>query len=375
MIDEVMAKHIYQYLVKNSYIDVHDMILDTYHEARNTGTLAKLPVELKAYSDQVFNLIDSVFSDAHLPEVEDGRASKINLLNDNFHKKEFQELWKRINRKAIYRVDFDSNELIEKCVSAMDSKLRVTPLKIVVERGDQSDSDQFVLKEKRTEKVVSARSMVKYDLVGKIAESSKLTRGTTAAILGQIQSATFDQFKGNPEHFITEASRIILEQKASMVVEHLTYDETDQEYDVDIFTASQVGQDFSRATTLLKKHVYNYAITDSQKETKFAEELDTSEEVIVYAKLPHGFLIPTPVGDYNPDWAVSFKSGSVRHIYFVAETKGTMSSLGLRPIEDIKVECARKFFLKISERAVVEDDSVKYDVVTNYDKLMDIAAG
>ena len=365
-----MAKQIYRYLLKNDYTDDADQIADAYHQAKESGTLAELPEALKPCSDQVFGLIDSVFSDAQLPEVEDGRASKINPLNENFHKKEFQELWKRINRKAVYRVDFDSNELIEKCVSALDSELRVTPLKIVVERGDQSGGGDFDFKDRRTEEVDSARSMVKYDLVGKVAEFSKLTRGTTAAILGGIQSATFDQFKGNPEHFITEASRIVAEQKASMIVERLAYDEIDERYDVDIFSANQAGQDFSRATKELKNHIYKYAITESKVETAFAEELDASSEVVVYAKLPRGFQIPTPVGDYNPDWAVSFKSGSVRHIYFVAETKGTMSSMMLRDIERKKIECARKFFRKIGER--VADDRVKYDVVTDYDKLMDI---
>jgi type III restriction enzyme len=123
-----------------------------------------------------------------------------------------------------------------------------------------------------------------------------------------------------------------------MVIERLAYDEVDERYDVDIFTASQTGQDFSRATAKLKNHVYDYAITDSDVERDFVKELDTSSEVVVYAKLPRGFLIPTPVGDYNPDWAISFKAGSVRHIYFVAETKGTMSTMKLREIEKTKIE-------------------------------------
>src|SRR5690606_24438427 len=153
-------------------------------------------------------------------------------------------------------------------------------------------------------------------------------------------------------------------------IERLAYDEVDERYDVDIFTANQTGQDFSRATAKLKNHVYDYAITDSDIERDFIKELDTSSEVVVYAKLPRGFLIPTPVGDYNPDWAISFKAGSVRHIYFVAETKGTMSTMKLREIEMTKIECARKFFDEIGCR--VTEDRVKYDVATSYEKLMDI---
>jgi len=173
----------------------------------------------------------------------------------------------------------------------------------------------------------SIHSRVCYDLLGKVAENTHLVRQTVAEILSAIQPAVFHQFLQNPEHFIAEASRLITEQKAAMVIERLAYDEVDERHDVDIFTASQTGQDFSRATTKLKHHIYDYAIVDSNVERGFVNELDTSAEVVVYAKLPRGFLIPTPVGDYNPDWAISFRAGSVRHISFVAETKGSMSSI------------------------------------------------
>ena len=377
-----MAKQIYRYLVKHDYTDDADQIADAYHDAKFAGSLAELPEELKPYAKQVFQLIDSVFSDAQLPQVDDGRKPKTNPLNANFKKKEFQALWARINRKAVYRVEFDSAELIRKCVSALDRELRVTPLKYTVQAGLQQDGltdeqlrggDGFAVHETTTEYGDSIHSRVKYDLIGKVAENARLTRDTTAAIFSEVQVAVFEQFRQNPENFIAEASRLIAEQKAAMVIERLAYNEVDDRYDTDIFTANQTGQDFSRATEKLKNHVYDYAITDSEVERKFVKELDTSSEVVVYAKLPRGFLIPTPVGDYNPDWAISFEAGSVRHIYFVAETKGTMSSMKLREIEKTKIECARKFFGEISQR--VTDDRVKYDVVTDYAKLMDVVGG
>jgi type III restriction enzyme len=374
-----MAKQIYRYLVKNDYTDDADQIADAYHEAKAEGKLADLPEELKPHAEQVFQLIDSVFSDAQLPKVDDGRNRKSNPLNANFDKKEFQELWARINRKAVYRVEFDSEELIRKCMSELDSKLRVIPLQYTIQAGLQQDGltdeqlrggDGFAVEETTTKYGDSIHSRVKYDLVGKVAENVKLTRDTTATIFSQVQASVFEQFRQNPEHFITEASRLIGEQKAAMVIERLAYNEMDDRYDTDIFIANQTGQDFSRVTEKLQNHVYDYAITDSNVERKFVEELDTSSEVIVYAKLPRGFLIPTPVGDYNPDWAISFKAGSVRHIYFVAETKGTMSSMKLREDEQTKIDCARKFFDEISRR--VTYDRVKYDVVTDYAKLMDV---
>jgi type III restriction enzyme len=378
-VTSAMARQIYRYLLKNDYTDDADQIADAYHEAKAAGELADLPDELKPHAEQVFQLIDSVFSDAQLPKVDDGRKPKTNPLNANFEKKEFQELWARINHKAVYRVEFDSAELIRKCIGALDSQLRVTPLQYTVQVGVQSDGltdnqlrsgDGFTVASTTTEHGASIHSLVKYDLVGKVAENTQLTRDTAATILGQIEPVIFEQFTKNPEHFISEASRIIAEQKAAMVIERLAYDEVEERYDVDIFTAAQTGQDFSRATAKLKNHIYDYAITDSDVEREFVKELDSSSEVVVYAKLPRGFLIPTPVGDYNPDWAISFKAGSVRHIYFVAETKGTMSSMKLREIEKTKIECARKFFTEIGER--VEKSRVKYEVVTDYAKLMDI---
>lgn len=372
-----MAKQIYRYLVKNDYTDEADQITETYHQAKEAGTLAELPPELKPYAEQVFGLIDSVFSDAQLPKVEDGRKPKTNPLNANFHKKEFQELWARINRKAVYRVEFDSEELIRKSVSALDATLRVTPLQYTVQAGIQVDEltpDQlqggsgFKVEETKTEYGQSAHSLVKYDLIGKVAENVHLTRATVASIFARIQPAIFAQFKRNPEHFISEASRIIQEQKAATVIEHLTYDPIEERYEVDIFTANQSGQDFSRATAKLKHHIYDYAITDSEIEKKFAEELDTSDKVVVFAKLPRGFLIPTPVGDYNPDWAIAFKHGTVKHIYFVAETKGSLSSLLLRELENRKIECARKYFAEINKR--IAPENVRYDVVRDYADLM-----
>ena len=378
-VSPALAKQIYRYLVKNDYTDDADQVASAYHEAKATGTLAKLPEDLKPYADQVFQLIESVFSDAQLPKIDDGRKPKTNPLNANFDRREFQALWSRINQRAVYRVEFDSDELVGKCVSALDSQLRVTPLQYTVQTGIQADEiadeqlrsgDGFQVTNTATERGGSVYSLVKYDLIGKIGELVQLTRTTVAEILTGIAPAVFGQFKENPEHFISEASRIIAEQKATMVIERLAYDGLTERYDVDIFTANQTGQDFSKASAKLKNHIYDYAVTDSDVERRFVAELDTSNEVVVYAKLPRGFLIPTPVGDYNPDWAISLKEGSVRHIYFVAETKGTMSSMKLREIEKTKIECARKFFDEIGQQ--VSEDRVKYDVVTDYAKLMDI---
>ncbi|ABA89965.1 type III restriction-modification system, restriction subunit [Syntrophotalea carbinolica DSM 2380] len=265
-----MAKQLYRYLLKNDYTDDADQVTEEYHAAKGNGELAKLPDELAPYADQIFLLVDSVFSDALLPKPEDDRGPKTNPLNDNFKKKEFQELWSRINRKAVYRVDFDSDELVRKCVAALNQDLRITPLQYRIQAGIQSANltdeqlkkgQGFVVSDTSTEAHnASVLSMVKYDLLGKLAENTQLKRKTVAEILSGIEAVAFGQFKTNPEHFISEASRLIKEQKASVIIKRLSYDETTEVHDADIFTAAQTKQDFTRASEKLKNHIYDYVL-------------------------------------------------------------------------------------------------------------------
>jgi type III restriction enzyme len=377
-----MAEGIEFYLIQNGYVDRKKNIAQKYHDAVKNEELADLPEDLQPYQEQVLQLIDSVYSDAKLPEIENDRGAKTNPLNANFEKKEFKELWNRINRKAAYSVHFDSTELVAKCIQAIDRELNVKPLQYTVQRGEQTEGltyeeiqsgDGFKVRETSTEyNVHSIHSAVKYDLIGKVGENTQLTRRTVSKILSGIEKVVFEQFKVNPESFISEATRLIKEQKATCIIEHLEYDSISETHEIDIFTEGQSKQDFNKAGNQLERHIYDYVITDSKTERSFVQELDTSSEVVVYAKLPRGFSIPTPVGNYNPDWAISFKEGTVKHIYFVAETKGSMSSMELREIERTKIECARKFFAEINQK--IETEKVKYDVVDSFGKLMDLVA-
>jgi len=375
-----MAKQIYRYLLKNDYSDDDDRITASYHTAKSEGALVPLPDDLEPHAEEIFNLIDSVYSDALLPKIGDDRAAKINPLNGNFEKKEFQVLWNRINRRAMYRVDFDSSELVRNCISTLNRDLRVSFMQYTVQSGAQAETitddqlksgDGFKLEDNKVEPhKASIQSAVPYDLLGKLAGNTDLKRQTIAEILSGIEPGVFSQFKQNPEQFIAEATRLIKEQKASIIIERLSYDAIAGKHDVDIFTSGQCKQDFSKATEKLKNHIYDYVITDSNIERQFVKNLDVCDDVVVYAKLPKGFLIPTPVGGYNPDWAISFREGKVKHIYFVAETKGSMSSMQLRAIEEKKIECARKFFEGINRK--IDTEKVKYDVVTDFGKLMEI---
>ena len=381
IVDEPVANALYKYLVKNDYINDDDTISETYREARDSGALAEPTSDiLKPLADFLWPLVDALYLDVPLPD--DGRkAKRIPLNEENFAKKEFQELWGRINHKAVYQVEFDSAELIGKCATALDANLNVTTMQYVVVGGQQVaalDADDltagagFAVTATTTHtETGSAGSQVAYDLLGEIAEKTQLTRRTAGAILGKVKPLTFAKYRQNPEQFITEAARLINEQKATVIVEHLTYDTLAERHDTAIFTDNQTKQDFTKAGAKLTKHIYDYVITDSNIERNFVTELDTSTEVVVYAKLPRGFFIPTPVGAYNPDWAIAFQEGTVKHVYFVAETKGSLSSLQLKGAELVKIDCARKFFASLHAK---DDKSVKYDVVTDYGQLMQLVS-
>ena len=312
--------------------------------------------------------------------IEDGHKTKVpeNALNENFCKKEFQTLWNYINHKWNYTVHFDSDELIKKAVKHINEKLFVAQLQYTVTRGTQGEDwnastvksgSGFVTEKSHTYNIDRAEtSQVKYDLIGKISAGTHLTRRTATAILKRISPVKFSMYKYNPEEFISKVIKLINEEKATMIVDDITYNKTDGTYDSSIFIAEK-NKDFSKAY-LAKKNVQDYVFADGTAEKsierKFAEDMDLDDKVVVYAKLPRGFQIPTPVGNYAPDWAIAFQKGTVKHIYFVAETKGSMESLDLRPIEQAKIKCAKKLFNEIST------DDVVYEQVDSYQTLLNV---
>ena len=382
LIDDEKANAIEFYLIQNGYVDMNRKVTDKYRQAVKDGTVVELPEELKPMADGIHALIQAVYDDSVLREMfSDGHETKVkeNPLNENFAKKEFQALWREINHKYAYTVEFDSAELIRKAIAHIDAKLFVSELRYTTTIGRQKTEmneheiergESFTGEKTRTQTLRHAEtSQVRYDLIGKIAEGTVLTRRTVSAILQGIRMDKLALFKSNPEEFIAKVVRLVNEQKATMVVEHVSYNTIEGEYDSAIFTAERTMQRFDRVF-LAKKAVQDYVFTDGTAdksiERKFAEDLDAADEVCVYAKLPRAFQIPTPVGNYSPDWAIAFYEGTVKHIFFVAETKGSMDSLELRPIEQAKIACAKKLFREISTNKVV------YHEVDSYQNLLDI---
>ncbi len=347
---------------------------DKYYEDKKNGKIV-IPEEAVEYRDSVIAILDSIY-DSRAMQPENARKNNVELKLDRskLGMPEFKKLWSIINSKSVYVVDFDQEELIEKAISALNLELRVSNAYVKVESGSMIEiqSKASLLKgeafavERQTavNTHLSPNAAVKYDLIGKIVEETGLTRKSVAQILRRLEISVFNQFHSNPEDFLIKASRIINEQKATVIIEHITYNKLESFYDTSVFTEPTLKGQLGVNAIATRKHLYDHLLYDSANEKTFAEKVDTSGEVAVYVKLPNGFYINTPVGKYNPDWAIAFQENEVKHIYFVAETKGSLSTMQLRPAEEAKIHCAREHFKAISS------NSVKYDVVDSYEELL-----
>lgn len=375
-IDSSMARRLIHYMIKMDYIDENDALTDKFYEDKANGEVS-FGTEMDQYKPDLMLIIDSIYDDTKM-KPENARSNNVELKvdPDKLAMPEFKALWSKINARTAYVVDFDTDELVRKSIVALDNKLRVPKIFFKVETGSMKEikSKDALLEGSSFEKQksgtydehkVATNSSVKYDLVGKLVEETGLTRKAVIQILTGIQPTVFNQFKDNPEEFIIQAGKLINNEKATAIIQHITYDVLDDKYDTDIFTDATIKGKLDVNAMKADKHLFDHIIYDSTNERKFAQELDVASDVAVYVKLPDGFYISTPVGYYNPDWAIAFKEGTVKHIYFVAETKGSMDTLELRGIEDAKIHCAREHFKAIS------GDNVVYDVVDSYQALLD----
>lgn len=376
VVDGDTGRAIHFDLIVNGYIDKKGVLTDKYYEDKANGEL-KVAEEVADSAASVIEIIDSIY-DSRAMQPENARSNNVELEVDEskLAMPEFKALWSKINSKSVYVVDFDTDELVRKSIDSLDRKLRVSKIYFKVETGamEQIESKEelvsgasFVKEESASYgNVVAASSNVKYDLIGKLVDETGLTRKAVIQILQGIQPATFDQFKNNPEEFIIKVAALINDEKATAIIQHITYDVMDDKYGTDVFTDPTIKGRLGVNAMKAKKHLYDHIVYDSSNEQAFATELDTNTNVAVYVKLPDGFYISTPVGHYNPDWAIAFYEGTIKHIYFVAETKGSMNSMQLRLIEESKIHCAREHFKAISNGEVV------YDVVDSYKTLLDM---
>ena len=376
VIDGELAQAIFEDLIANGYVR-RGALTDKYYADKANGEI-QVAEEVADSRDAVIHILDSVY-DSRAMQPENARDQNVELQvdPDKLAMPEFKALWERISPKSVYVVDFDTDELVNKAIASLNQKLTVPKIYFKVETGamDEIKSKDSLLEGSSFSKSKSAtydsgrrihtNSSVKYDLVGKLVGETGLTRKAVVAILTGIEKVVFEQFRFNPEEFIIKAAALINDEKATAIIQHITYNMLDEHYDTDIFTEPTIKGKLGTNAMKAQRHLYDHIVYDSTNEHDFAADLDTDINVAVYVKLPDSFYIATPVGHYNPDWAIAFYEGTVKHIYFVAETKGAMSSMQLRMIEESKIHCAREHFKAISNGNVV------YEVVNNYQTLLE----
>lgn len=376
VVDGELAQAIHFDLIVNGYIDKKGTLTDKYYADKANGEI-KIAEEVADSRDAIINILDSVY-DSRAMQPENARDKNVELQVDpeKLAMPEFKALWQRISPKSVYVVDFDTDELVKKSIDSINQKLHVSKVFFKVETGTMEEiksrdelleGSAFSKSKSSTydsSKRIHTNNSVKYDLVGKIVSETGLTRKAVVEILVGIKKTVFDQFAYNPEEFIIKASDLINDEKATAIVQHITYNVLNEHYDTDIFTEPTIKGKLGTNVMKAQRHLYDHIVYDSTNERDFASDLDTNTNIAVYVKLPDSFYIATPVGKYNPDWAIAFYEGAVKHIYFVAETKGSMSSMQLRLIEESKIHCAREHFKAISNGNVV------YDVVDSYQTLL-----
>lgn len=376
VVDGNTAAAIFEDLIFNGYVK-RGSLTDKYYTDKANGDV-KVAEEVADCRDAIIDILDSVYdSRAMMPENARDKNVELQVDPEKLAMPEFKALWQRISSKSVYVVDFDTEELVRKSISALNRDLHVPKIFFKVETGTMEEikskdellsGESFIKSRSYTyngSKRIHANSSVKYDLVGKLVGETGLTRKAVVEILTGIEKSVFDQFRYNPEEFIIKAAGLINDEKATAIIQHIAYHMLDERYDTDIFTEPTIKGKLGSNAMKAQRHLYDHIVYDSTNERDFAVDLDTNTDVAVYVKLPDSFYIATPVGKYNPDWAIAFYEGTVKHIYFVAETKGSMRSMELRLIEESKIHCAREHFKAISGNNVV------YDVVDSYQALLE----
>ena len=379
-LDELQSSFLFVSLSNQGYVNRDGQLTQKYHDDKKQGVL-DFGEQFNEFKSDIEKRLDSVFNPNSVKPDNERKVREAKFIEDKFALKEFQDLWKKINKQTFYTVNFDTEKLIAKAILELDNHLRVSEISITVTEGTLDEiKSKRQLEAGNAMKITNAETThvhellnehVKYDLIGKLVEDTGLTRRAIVAILKGIRPKTFNYFKANPEEFIIRTGNIINQCKAESVIEHIAYHKLEKEFEADIFSTATLKGQLGINAIESERSLFDMVVVDSQGiEMDFAKALENHKnEVVVYTKLPKKFYIHTPVGHYSPDWAIVFKDNpDIKHVYFVAETKGYSHDqvLDFRKTEDVKIECARRHFNSISQ------STVTFDFVKTYKELRDI---
>ena len=338
------SENIWNFLKDEKYIDAKGNIQEKLKVELKDNTLS-LPEDFKAFEPMIIQKLTKLAGNLkNIKNANNKREIKLNKENI-IDDKEFIELWNRIKYKTTYSVDFDSDKLVEACIKAIQEDLKVSSVKIEVTKAKTKIAEEGISSTKRNTEFVEVQEKVDLpDILTYLQNETNLTRKTIANLL--VKCGKLDLFKMNPSRFMQEVALIIKRTLSNFIVDGIKYEKIDgEEYAVqEIFKNEELFGYLKDNIIESSRSVYNYVKYDSDVEKSFAESLENDDNVKVYAKLPSNFKVDTPIGAYNPDWAILIEKNGEEKLYFVVETKGTNQIALLKDSEKGKIRCAKKHF-------------------------------
>ncbi len=353
------SQNVWEHLKAKGYIDAKGKVQDSLRAALKAGEV-DLPDAVEEQADQIKAALRKVAGKLNIKNADDRKQVKLNkavFLGD-----EFKQLWDRIKYRTTFRVEFDSEALIKQCAEEIAKKLVVGKARFVyrksqaeINRGGVQMSDPT-----QSTHVYEAKDYQLPDVVSYLQNETNLTRRTLVEIMKR--SDRLDDFRNNPQKYIEQVAAIIKHQMRLFIVDGIKYEKIgDQHYYAqELFEQNELYGYLSKNMLESGKSVYDHVVYDSDVEEEFARSFELSDDVKVYAKLPGWFRIDTPLGSYNPDWAVLVEMDGQERLYFVVESKGSLFSDALRPAEQAKIDCGREHFKALGTEA-------RFTVANNYD--------
>ena len=343
---EKQSQKIWSHFKESGYIDDKGKVTDSLKAAIKENKVA-IPEEYSKVDAQILRTVKKIAGNLNIKNADDKRQVKLNKMR--YVSPEFKELWDNIKYKTTFSVDYNTDILVEKCCDEIKENLRVDKAKLIYTKGLVKEINKGGIKTKEKNRLGFTVDDMGYelpDVITYLQNSTKLTRKTIVRIL--LECGRIADFKNNPQKFMDDVSDIIKRKMRLLIVDGVKYEKLDDEiYAQELFETEELYGYLSKNMISSEKSVYDFVVYDSDVERRFAERFEENESVKVYAKLPDWFKIDTPLGYYNPDWAVFIDKNGVEKLYFVVETKGSMLIEDIRDKEQKKIDCGKKHFKAI----------------------------
>ncbi len=353
------SEALWNHLKRSGYIDAAGKVQATLKTALKTGEL-ELPEGFKPHAPRIAALLKWVSGNLNIKNRDEKK--KVSLNKKVFLSEEFKQLWDRIKYRTTFSVKFDAKALAKKCAEEIKSNLQVGKTRLLYRKGKLNQRRGGIRAEQlqETAHVYKDQSFALPDLITQIVNETNLTRRTVVRII--IDSGRLESFKDNPQKFIELVSTIIQRQMRLFVTDGIKYHKIgdDHYYAQELFRDNELFGYLQKNMIGSKKSVFDHVVYDSDIEFQFASDCERSDDIKLYAKLPGWFKIDTPLGSYNPDWAVLVEVDGQEKLYFVVETKGTLFSDALRPAEDAKIKCGKQHFKAL-------DNDVEFAVTNTFE--------